>query len=160
MMTIPHVLDAVRMPFLSDETRPDRTRLAPVWRGLHLPALCLAVVLSGCAVAHPGEGDAPQVAGADVGAGQEGQLRVICITMGDRLPDDRLAVDLARAAGLGVLHVRAIGARTFAVRFDCGAAERCEQGLARLQAAHQLLAEVSMEGRRGIPRAPTRQERP
>ncbi len=148
------------MPFLRDETRPDLTRPAPVWRGVHLPALCLAVALGGCATVRPGDGDALNVAGADAATVQDGQLRVICITAEDRQADDRLAVELARASGLGVVHMRALGARTFAVRFTCGSADGCELGLARLQAAHPLLVEVSVEGRRSTPRTPASQERP
>ncbi len=94
------------------------------------------------------------------GAPEAAQLRVMCVTVGDRLPDDRLALDLARAAGLGVVQVQALGRRTFAVRFSCGTPELCAAGLARLQSARHLLAEVSEEGRRTLPRAPAPQVQP
>jgi hypothetical protein len=94
------------------------------------------------------------------GASDATQLRVMCVTVGDRLPDDRLALDLARASGLGVMQVQALGGRHFAVRFSCATPELCAAGLARLQAAHQLLAEVSVEGRRTLPRAPAAQVQP
>lgn len=130
-----------------------RLRARP-WRVASVAlAMSACIGLSACA-AGPGAGAADVAPEGD----GSGVLRVICVTTTDRLADDRLAIDLARAAGLGVQRVQAIHTRTFAVSFSCTPDERCQQGLARLQSAHHLVQDVTVDGLRTRPRSPSAQE--
>lgn len=109
--------------------------------------------LSACAA-----GAGPQAAAVATEGDGPGVLRVICATPIDRLPDERLALDLARASGLGVQRVQALGARTFAVSFSCTPDERCQQGLVKLQAARHVVHDVTVDGLRTRPRTPRAEE--
>ncbi len=119
-----------------------------------LAAFACATLMA-CAAADSGQ---PRAQDADPQADGASVLRVICVTTRDRLADDQLALDLARASGLAVQRLQAIGARTFAVTLACSPAERCQQGLASLRAAHPLVTDVSIDAVRARPRQPRAQE--
>jgi hypothetical protein len=121
-----------------------------------LPMLGLAAGLALTACTSVADSQAQAKDGA--GAADPGVMRVICTTTTDRLADEHLTIELARAAGLGVQHVQALNARTFAVSFRCTPDERCQQGLARLQAARPLVQDVTVDGLRTRPRPPGTQE--
>ncbi len=138
-----------------------RTSLSPTVRALSssvvrgggrpwLATALLLVLLFGLgACAQPGPGPGT------------GSVRVICRLVDSREVDNRLALDLARAAGMPVVQLRAVGDRLVAVEFRCAPAVRCEQGLDRLRGVSPLVADLTLDGQAHTPRQPTRpQERP
>ncbi len=136
---------------------PVRALLTSVERGGSLwLAAALSLGLGACAL--PGSGPGPIAADAGTGTGS---VRVICRLVDTREVDNRLALDLARAAGMPVAQLHAVGDRLVAVEFRCAPAVRCEQGLDRLRGVSPLVADLTLDGQAQAPRQPTRpQERP
>jgi hypothetical protein len=130
--------------------RPFPLFVAHRCRALLMAGLILG--LGACAQA----GHAPEGVDASLGS-----VRVICRLTEPRDADNRLALDLARAAGMPVLHIQAIGDRLVAVEYRCAPESRCEQGLARLRSVSPLVSDITLDGQAQVPRQPTRpQERP